>query len=172
MGENAGLANRSPAAHPMKIQKDTAVTLRFKLTDPNGRLIEEGNTSYLHGGYENLFPKVEAALEGQEAGFATSIDLSVEDAFGARDEALVTTMPKAEFPAGVKVGGQVQRPGPDGAARYYFVTKIKGPVVLLDGNHPLAGQALRFALKVADVRAASAEEIAHEHVHGDHGHHH
>ncbi|GAA5168031.1 peptidylprolyl isomerase [Viridibacterium curvum] len=156
----------------MKIQKDTAVTLRFKLTTPAGQAIEEGNTSYLHGGYDNLFPKIEAALEGQETGFATTVDLAVEDAFGARDEALVTTMPKAEFPPGIKVGGQVQRPGPDGTPRYYFVTKIKGPVVLLDGNHPLAGQALRFAVKVMDVRAATAEEIAHEHVHGEHGHHH
>ena len=81
-------------------------------------------------------------------------------------------MPKADFPPGIKVGGQIQRFGPDGEPRYYFVTKIKGPTVLLDGNHPLCGKALRFVVKVVDVRAATAEEIAHQHVHGEHGHQH
>ena len=52
------------------------------------------------------------------------------------------------------------------------MVKIKGPEVHLDGNHPLAGQALRFSGKVVEVRAASDEEIAHRHVHGAHGHHH
>lgn len=70
-------------------------------------------------------------------------------------------MPKAEFPASIKVGGQIQHPGPDGTPRYYFVTKTKGPTLLLDGNHPLCGKTLRFAIAVVDVRAASAEEIAH-----------
>lgn len=54
----------------------------------------------------------------------------------------------------------------------YLDAKIKGPVVHLDGNHPLAGKDLRFSVKVQSVRAASAEEIAHKHVHGEHGHHH
>jgi FKBP-type peptidyl-prolyl cis-trans isomerase SlyD len=158
----------------MKIEKDTAVTLMFKVLDANGRLIDESKnpTVYLHGGYENTLPKIEEALEGKEPGYQVTLALSADDAFGQRDESLVTTMPKAEFPPGVKVGGFVERPGPDGQPRHYNVVKIKGPVVMLDGNHPLAGQALRFGLKVVDVRAASAEEIAHRHVHGEHGHHH
>lgn len=159
---------------PMKIAKDTAVTVSMKVSNAIGQIIDDGKrpVAYLHGGYDNIFARLEEALEGQETGFQTSLDLSVEDCFGERDEALVQTMPKAEFPAGVKVGGQIQRMGPDGEPRYFFVTKIKGPVVLLDGNHPLAGQALRFTLKVVSVRAATAEEIAHQHVHGEHGHQH
>ena len=82
------------------------------------------------------------------------------------------SIPKAEFPPGVKVGGQLQSAGPDGSPMVYNVVKIKGPEVQLDGNHPLAGQALRFAATVKAVRAASAEEIAHRHVHGAHGHQH
>ena len=54
----------------------------------------------------------------------------------------------------------------------FKVLKIKGDTVLLDGNHPLAGKALRFAIKVLSVRQASEEEIAHQHVHGERGHHH
>lgn len=158
----------------MKIAKDAAVTLRMKVADAQGFIYDDGKhpVAYLHGDYDNLFPKLEAALEGQEAGFQTTVELSAEDAFGERDEALVTTMQKADFPPGIKVGGQIQRPGPDGEPRYYFVTKIKGPTVLLDGNHPLCGKALRFTVKVVDVRAATAEEIEHQHVHGEHGHHH
>lgn len=158
----------------MNIAKDAAVTLRCKVVSTKGRVLDEGKTPmvYLHGGYDNIFPKIESALEGQTVGFTATIDLTAEEAFGGRDESLVMTMPKSEFPPGVKVGGQIQRPGPDGEFRYFFVTKIKGPVVLLDGNHPLAGEAMRFAFKVLEVRAATAEEIAHGHVHGEHGHHH
>jgi FKBP-type peptidyl-prolyl cis-trans isomerase SlyD len=96
----------------------------------------------------------------------------VEDAFGARDESLVRTIPKSEFPPGVKVGGQLQGVGADGQPAVFNVVKIKGPEVHLDGNHPLAGEALKFSCKVTAVRAASAEEIAHRHVHGAHGHQH
>ena len=157
----------------MNITKDTAVTLSYRVTDPaTGKPLDAGNVAYLHGGYENIFPKVEAALEGQAPGHAVTLDLAVEDAFGARDESLVRTIPKSEFPPGVKVGGQLQGPGADGQPQMFHVVKIKGPVVHLDGNHPLAGKALRFACKVTEVRAATAEEIAHRHVHGGHGHHH
>ncbi len=156
----------------MNITKDTAVTLAYTVTSPQGKPLDAGRLAYLHGGYENIFPKVEAALDGQAAGFATTLDLSAEDAFGARDEALVRTIPKSEFPPGVKVGGQLQGAGDDGQPQVFHVVKIKGPEVHLDGNHPLAGQALRFACKVVAVRAASAEEITHRHVHGEHGHHH
>lgn len=156
----------------MNITKDTAVTLTYTVTSPQGQPLDKGHLSYLHGGYENIFPKVEAALEGQAAGFTTTLDLTAEDAFGVRDEALVRTIPKSEFPPGVKVGGQLQGLGSDGQQQVFRVVKIKGPEVHLDGNHPLAGQALRFGCKVTAVRAASAEEITHRHVHGEHGHQH
>ena len=87
----------------MNITKDSAVTLTYKVTTPQGKPLDSGNLAYLHGGYENIFPKVEAALEGQAVGFATTLDLAVEDAFGARDESLVRTIPKSEFPPGTPV---------------------------------------------------------------------
>lgn len=158
----------------MKIDKDTAVTLSFKVTDATGKPLDTGGEPmvYLHGGYDNIFPKVEEALQGQEAGYQVTLTLSAEDSFGERDEALVTTIDKKDFPPGVKVGGQLQGRGEDGQDIVFNVLKIKGPVVHLDGNHPLAGKELRFTVKVLSVRAASAEEIAHKHVHGEHGHHH
>ena len=158
----------------MKIEKDTVVTLQFKVAEPGGKLIEQSKEPmvYLHGGYENTLPKIEEALEGQEAGFETTLALQPEDAFGVRDEALVRVIPKSEFPPGVKVGGQLEGRTDDGTPHVFHVMKIKGQEVHLDGNHPLAGKALQFTLKVTGVREATAEEIAHKHVHGEHGHHH
>jgi len=158
----------------MKIDKNTAVTLRYKVSDASGKTLEESQEPmvYLHGGYGNTFPKIEAALEGQLPGYQTTVELQPQDAFGVRDESLLQTIPKSQFPPGVKVGGHLQAQGEDGHVHTFTVLKIKGDKVLLDGNHPLAGKALRFTLKVTDVRAASEAEIAHGHVHGEHGHHH
>ena len=158
----------------MKIDKDTAVTLQFKVTDLQGKLVEDGKepSVYLHGGYGNTLPKIEEALTGRENGYQVTLDLQPQDAFGVRDESLLRTLPKKQFPPGVKVGGQLEGHGDDGHVMVFNVMKIKGDAVLLDGNHPLAGKALRFAIKVLDVRQASEEEIAHQHVHGAHGHQH
>lgn len=158
----------------MKIEKNCAVTLRYKLTDVAGATLDAGRESmvYLHGGYDNIFPKVEHALEGQMPGFQTLIELAPLDAFGEVDEGLLQTIPKSQFPPGIKLGGQLQAQGPDGQVQMFTVVKIKGQQVMLNGNHPLAGKALRFAVTVVSVRAASAEEVEHGHVHGAHGHQH
>jgi FKBP-type peptidyl-prolyl cis-trans isomerase SlyD len=158
----------------MNITKDTVVTLTFRASDAQGKLLEDGKTprSYLHGGYGNTLPGIEKALEGQAAGYQATVQLAPADAFGERDESLVTTIPKSEFPPGVKIGGQLEGHDDNGNRQVFTVMKIKGDQVHLDGNHPLAGQTLSFQLKVLDVKAASAEEIAHGHAHGAHGHHH
>jgi len=158
----------------MKIEKDTVVTLRYRVADAAGKLIEESKDPmvYLHGGYENTLPKIEEALDGREAGYEVNLPLKPEDAFGLRDESLLRTIPKKEFPPGVKVGGQLEGVTDAGEPHVFHVMKIKGDTVHLDGNHPLAGKSLRFTLHVTGVRAASAEEIAHRHVHGEHGHQH
>ncbi len=158
----------------MKIEKNTAVTLRYTVSDLSGKLLEESKEpmSYLHGGYGNTFAKIEEALEGQGDAYETTIELQPEDAFGVRDEGLLQTIPKTQFPPGVKVGGQLEGRDDSGHTIVFTVLKIKGDTVYLDGNHALAGKTLRFGLKVMEVRAASEEEIAHGHVHGAHGHHH
>lgn len=158
----------------MKIEKDTVVTLRYKVTDLQGKLIEEAKEpmGYLHGGYDNTLPKIEEALEGREPGYQTVLALQPADAFGERDESLTRTIPKSEFPPGVKVGGYLQGTDDAGNEQHYRVVKVKGPLVLLDANHPFAGMDLRFWIQVTDVRAASADEVTHGHAHGAHGHHH
>ena len=161
----------------MKIVKNSVVTARYTLKDAQDNLIEEGQEPmvYLHGGYDNIFPKIEEALEGKEAGFSTVIQLNPEDAFGDYDAALIKVEPRNRFPSPLEVGMQFEgMPEESGEedALIFTVTDIAEDKVVLDGNHPLAGIALRFSLTVESVREASDEEIAHGHVHGAHGHHH
>ena len=158
----------------MNITKDTVVTLSYRVLDAQGKLLEASDEpmAYLHGGYGNTFEKIEAALEGQAVGHATTVELAPADAFGERDEKLVQTISKADFPPGVKVGGTLRGVADDGHERIFTVVKIKGPQVILDGNHPHAGKTLKFSLKVLEVRTATPEEVAHGHAHGAHGHQH
>lgn len=158
----------------MHITQNTVVTLNYRVQDTQGNLLEASDEpmAYLHGGYGNTFEKIEAALQDQTVGFATTVTLAPADAFGERDEGLLQTISKAEFPPGVKVGGTLRGVAPNGHERIFTVVKIKGPEVLLDGNHPHAGKTLQFALRVLEVRAATPEEVAHGHAHGAHGHQH
>jgi FKBP-type peptidyl-prolyl cis-trans isomerase SlyD len=158
----------------MQIAKDTVVTITYRIADALGRLLEGGKepAAYLHGGYGNTFPRLEAALEGKQPGDQVSLQLEPADAFGERDESLVRTIPKSEFPPGVKVGGQLEGTADNGQPAIFNVMKIKGDSVHLDGNHPLAGKAVKISVKVVSVRAATQDEIQHRHAHGDGGHHH
>lgn len=162
----------------MKIAKDTVVTVHYKLSDAQGNLIEESQEPmvYLHGGYENTLPKIEEALEGREPGYQTTIQVEPDDAFGEYDPELVKIEARDRLPTPLEVGMQFEGT-PDGndpeeESMIFTVTDIADDKVVLDGNHPLAGIALRFALNVAEVRSATDEEIEHEHVHGPHGHAH
>jgi FKBP-type peptidyl-prolyl cis-trans isomerase SlyD len=160
----------------MKIAKNTVVTVEYSLSDAQDNLIEEGQEPmvYLHGGYENTLPKIEEALEGKAQGFKDTIQVEPEDAFGEYDAELVKMEERNRLPSPIEVGMQFEgtpEGNEDGDSIIFTVTEIAEDKVVLDGNHPLAGMALRFTLHVIDVRAATAEEIAHGHVHGAHGHH-
>jgi FKBP-type peptidyl-prolyl cis-trans isomerase SlyD len=160
----------------MKIAQNTVVTVRYKLSDAQDNLIEESREPmvYLHGGYENTLPKIEEALEGKEPGYETTIQVEPGDAFGEYDAALVKIEARSNLPTPLEIGMQFEGTPDDNEdeTTIFTVTDIADDKVVLDGNHPLAGMALRFALNVTEVRAASEEEIEHQHVHGAHGHDH
>jgi FKBP-type peptidyl-prolyl cis-trans isomerase SlyD len=159
----------------MQIANDTVVTLRYRLFDADGALIEEGDAplEYLHGGYQGIFPRIEDALHGKSVGDACDVTLEPADAFGEYDAGLVHVEPRSKFPADVNVGMQFEGEGAEsGDVIVYSVTDVADDSVVVDGNHPFSGQRLRFACTVADVRPATREEIEHGHVHGAHGHSH
>ena len=162
----------------MLIAKDTVVSLTYQLTGTDGKVIErtEEPISYLHGGYEGIFPLVEQALEGKEQGFSCEVRLEPDDAFGDYDAELVRVEARKLFPPKLQVGMQfegIPESSDDDDTLIYRVTEIADDKVVLDGNHPLAGMALVFTCTVTAVRPASAEEIAHGHIHdGEHEHEH
>lgn len=161
----------------MAIGKNSVVTLSYRLTDDEGKLLEASDPaiSYLHGGYDGIFPMVEEVLEGKAEGFDCTVSMEPEEAFGEYDDSLRRAEPRNLFPAQVKVGMQFEGQ-PEGASRdesiLYTVTEVSDEQVVVDGNHPLAGKHLVFACTVLDVRPATPDELQHGHVHGDHGHHH
>jgi FKBP-type peptidyl-prolyl cis-trans isomerase SlyD len=157
----------------MRIDHGKVVTLRYEMRDREGRpLDEEGATlAYLHGGFGGIFPKVEAALEGKEVGAEVAITLEPDDAFGEYDADLLRVEPRDRFPETLEVGMRFEGvPGErEEEARIFTVTDITKEAVVVDANHPLAGERLWFKCSVDEVRAATDEELAHGHAHGDHG---
>ena len=162
----------------MKIEKNTIVSLRYKLTDAQNNVIEEPDSPmvYLHGGYEGTFPKIETLLDGQDVGYEATIQLEPNEAFGEYDPELLKIEPRTRFPEPLEVGMQfegVPDAEEDAAADdaddeplIYTVTDVADNQVVLDGNHPLAGMALRFWVQVEDVRAATDDEIENRHPEG------
>lgn len=150
----------------MQIHKPCVVSLTWRLSDAHGAEIDELTepVEFYFGG-DDLLPKVEEALEGQAVGFATQLHLEPEQAFGDYDSRLVCFEDRALFPTELEPGMRLEGL-PEGAATpdmpadaIYTVTEVYPSHVVLDGNHPLAGMALRLQLTVRDVRAASDEEI-------------
>ena len=157
----------------MNIFANTVVTLRFKLYDAGNTLLEETPEpiAYLHGGHSGIFPKIEEALNAKKKGDTVSVTLEPADAFGEYDPQLIRMESVDRLPPDVAVGGHLVA-DEDGNERVWRVTGIAEGKAVLDGNHELAGQRLRFDCTVVDVRPATAEEMQHGHVHGPHGHHH
>ena len=160
----------------MQIEANSVVTLHYTLKDNDGNIIDQsddGSFLYLHGAM-NIIPGLENALTGKAAGDEFSVTISPEEGYGNREPGRIQEVPKEMFQdAGeVAVGVQFHAQGRDAQPLVVTVTEIKDDVVVIDGNHALAGVDLNFAVKVIEVREATEEEISHGHVHGPHGHHH
>ena len=159
----------------MRIDRGTVVTLEYELRDADGEPLEEADArlAYLHGGFGGICPKVEAALQGQEVGHELAVTLDPDDAFGDYDAELLRVEPRASFPEALEVGMQFEGvPGDEeDEARIYTVTDIADDKVVVDANHPYAGERVWFKCSVKDVRKATQDEMRHGHPHGDLGVH-
>ncbi|RMI30677.1 FKBP-type peptidyl-prolyl cis-trans isomerase [Nocardia stercoris] len=156
----------------MNVGDNTVVTARYTLTDAQNAPIEtDAYLTYLHGGYGGTLPKLEEALDGKAVGDRVLVQIEPEDAFGDYDENLLRLESLAALPAPVEIGTYIERPlredDPAGETDQFLVTDIAEGAVILDGNHPLAGLALRFDLEVTDVRPATDTELAERRVTGD-----
>jgi len=159
----------------MRIDRGKVVQLDYELKNSDGEPLEDEGAQllYLHGGFGGIFPKVEAELQGKEVGQEISLTLEPEDAFGEYDADLLRVEPRERFPKELEVGMRFEGvPGDrEEEALIYTVTDVTPEGVVVDGNHPLAGERLWFRAKVSEVRPATEEELAHGHVHGDDGLH-
>ena len=161
------------------IEKDKVVSFHYRLTDSEGKLLEESHggdaLAYLHG-HNNMLTGLEQALEGKKAGESFSITLPPEQAYGLRQENAVQRVPikhvvKASRRSKYQPGDVVQINTSQGH-RDVIVVKAGLKNIDVDTNHPFAGKTLTFAVDIVAVRDATEDEIAHGHAHGVGGHHH
>jgi FKBP-type peptidyl-prolyl cis-trans isomerase SlyD len=149
----------------MEINQQCVVALTWTLKDTLGEVLDvlDDPVEFLVGG-DDLLPKIEEALQGHERGDKVDLHLEPEEAFGDYNEQLVFLEPRALFPADLEEGMTFEGLPPGGNEQaprdvIYTVTEIYPEHVVLDGNHPLAGIAIRLNLKVEGVREATDDEI-------------
>jgi FKBP-type peptidyl-prolyl cis-trans isomerase SlyD len=161
----------------MQIAQDKVVLFHYTLTNDAGEVLDSSAggapLAYLHG-QGNIVAGLEKALDGHSAGDKLSVRVEAADGYGMRDASLVKRVPRRSFGSigNIKPGMQFEAQLERGRRRVVTVSAVKGDMVTIDGNHPLAGQNLNFEVEVTEVRDATAEELAHGHVHGPGGHHH
>lgn len=161
----------------MQIADNTVVVIDYTVTTPEGNLIDSSSQSgepltYLHGA-GNIVPGLEQALAGRSAGDSFNVSVPPEQGYGERHDELIQVVHRDQF-VGIdrmEIGMQFQTEA-EGEVHIVTVTGLEGDQVVVDANHPLAGETLVFDITVREVRPATAEEITHGHVHGPGGHHH
>jgi FKBP-type peptidyl-prolyl cis-trans isomerase SlyD len=160
MSENTIAANR-------------AVSVQYTLSGSDGAQIESGRIDYLHG-HNNIIPGLESALDGAAVGAKLAVDVPPALAYGERAEVELQRVARTAFPPDMEIepGMQFHARGPQGESMPVWVTGVESGVVLIDVNHPLAGETLHFDVEVLSVREASEEEMSHGHIHGPGGHGH
>lgn len=160
----------------MSISRNTVVRFHYSLSEVGGERIEDSRdeepVTYLHG-HGNILPALEQQLEGKTVGDSILATLSAADAYGERDENAIARVPlKHLVYRGKLEPGALAAVRTEHGMRQVRVLKVGKFNVDVDANHPLAGKALTFEVEILEAREATAEEIAHGHVHGEGGHHH
>lgn len=168
----------------MQIEKNTVVSLHYRLQKDNaeGELIEATHGSeplvFLYG-VGAMIPEFERQLMGKKEGDTLSFGIAAGDAYGHSDPEAIVELPKETFVVNGKlaedllqIGHSIPMSDQDGNQLIGTVREIRLNTVVMDFNHPMAGQDLFFTVDVESVRAATADELSHGHVHGPGGHHH
>lgn len=162
----------------MSITQNKVVSMSYTLKNNEGQVLDQANEQqpfmYLHG-TQSIVPALENALTGKNVGDTVQIHIPAAQGYGERHAELVQPVPRAAF-AGVPaehlvVGSHLQAQTDEGV-RVVTIAAVDAQNITIDGNHPMAGVDLNFDVKVVGVRDASAEEIAHGHVHTPGMHHH
>lgn len=158
-----------------QVAADKVVSIHYKLTSDEGKVIDQSGEQpldYLHG-HENIVPGLERQLHGKNEGDKLNAVIPPEEAYGKRVDDAQKELPREAFPddAPLEPGAQFAAQGPDGNLIPLWVLKVDDEQVLVDLNHPLAGETLNFEVEIVGVRDATSEEKEHGHVHGEGGAH-
>jgi FKBP-type peptidyl-prolyl cis-trans isomerase SlyD len=159
----------------MQVADNMAVSIHYTLTNDDGEVLDSSINDealvYLHGN-GNIISGLEKALYGKAAGDKFNVRIAAEDAYGEIMDEMVQVIPREMFEGidDIEVGMQFHADVSAGTG-VVTIVNIDGDDITIDGNHPLAGQALTFDVEVIDVRAATQEEMAHGHIHGAGCHH-
>jgi FKBP-type peptidyl-prolyl cis-trans isomerase SlyD len=159
------------------IKNGKVVDLAYSLKNAEGEVLDKADQAdpftYLHGASQ-IVPGLESALEGLKVGDKKDVTVSPADGYGEINPELKLTVKRDQFPkdAQIEEGMQFETQTPDGQGIVFTIEAIEGDQVSIDGNHPLAGQSLHFAVEVLSMRDATEEEVSHGHAHGPDGHHH
>ena len=155
-------SDASPAGTPSgacQVGPDTVVELRYRTYDEEGELVAESERpSEFLVGYGQLPPRLERQVEGLAAGQSRSVALGPLDAFGPRDPRAVLEVDRTDFPHDVAPGDQFEAEGAVGELVWLRVLEVRSETVVLDTNHPLAGQKVRFEITIDSVRPATEDE--------------
>ena len=159
----------------MKIAKDSVVRFHYSVSEPGQEALESSRDREplaILIGHGNIIPGLEAALQDREAGESFGVDVAASEAYGERRDGLTQRVPKKHFGAQKLEPGQQVVLQTNFGPRAVTIQKVGMSVVDVDLNHHMAGKDLHFEVEIVEVREASAEEVAHGHVHGDGGHQH
>lgn len=155
-----------------KVENGVVVAMAYQLHLDDGEFIDQASDdaplAYLHG-YQNIIAGLERELTGLTIGDEKSVSVAPEDGYGVYDEEAQQLVPREMFPDDIELeeGTALQLQDDEGNVHQAFVDRADEQEVLIDFNHPLAGRTLNFDVKIVDLRAATREEIAHGHAHGD-----
>lgn len=147
---------------PTAIGPGAHVTIHYTLRDGRGNLLETTDADdpqTFVWGYRTVVPGLELALEGAFAGDVIDVTVAPEDGYGLRDDTDIFEVERSEFPDDVAVGGEFDAEGDDGTTLTMRVTEVRDDAVVVDANHPLAGETLNFKVRVVAVREATPDEV-------------
>ena len=151
------------------------ISFHYTLKDKDGKLIETSKDkeplSFLEGS-GNIIPDLESVILLLNAGESKEVNIPHERAYGIYNQSLIYKLPKEKFPSKEVKVGDVFQIGSKDSIQLVTVVEISNNEVILDANHPLAGVDLSFLVEMITKRDATADELAHGHVHGEGGHHH
>ena len=161
----------------MTIENEKVVTVHYHLTNADGQVIESSRgrdpLTYLHGA-GTLLASLERALTGLDVGATKTVELAPAEAYGVHDATKIETLPRGAFAQVPNLAVGMRLEGQDANGRTFTVRvmEIGEDTVVIDANHPLAGETLTFAMEVLAIREATPDELTHGHVHEAGGHPH